>query len=244
MFFKSSYVSGGFFARPVKWFFIFSLCFVCSTCTREMFDKLTFYGYVYDISDHKPLPNTRVLINSCCGRLTGTGCNLCLIAVAFTNADGYYAVTRRAAKSDRYFFNFESENFNTLSMNPIGSQFDVKFKGPDKNFRNDFKIGHIKYWHRVHIKNIAPFSNDDRLVLHKPFSSGGGFPDTLVFKGMQVDTTILLHMKFGTCCTENPINEAGASVYSCEMIKNNARNYILIDKPVQPRDTTFYEILY
>jgi hypothetical protein len=236
-------VSGGFFAKPIKWLFALTLCFVCSTCTREMFEKLTFYGYVYDIQDHKPMPNTRVLINSCCGKVTG-GCNFCLIAVAFTNADGYYAITRRAAKSDRYFFNFESEKFNTLDMNPMGSQFEVKYTGPDKNFRNDFSIGHVKYWHKVHIKNIVPFDANDRLVMHMPFSSGLDFRDTLVFKGTKVDTSIVIDMKFRTCCNDDPFFQSSTAVYSCDKIKNNTYDYILVDKGIKPRDTTFYEILY
>lgn len=186
--------------------------------------------------------DVRVIINTCCGKTSTPSCNGCLIGAAFTNADGYYEIMRRASRNNRYFFTFDSGEFSTITADPRGGQFDVMFAGSEKAFRNDFHIGQVSYWHKVHVKNVNPVGANDRLLLIKPFSAQLVSQDSIVFRGPLVDTSIVMRMKFLNCCTDNAIGESAG--YDCIVNKNNNWQFIRINQPIKPRDTTFYDILY
>lgn len=230
----------GFLSKQVKWLCLLLLCFVCGTCTKKAFEKITFYGYLHDIDTRKPFANAKVLINTCCGGFSKAGCSSCLVAVAFTNEDGYYEITTNASRSKRYFFVFDSETFSTVDRDPRNTEYERVDTSTGGVFRNDFVIGNVSYWHKVHVKNINPFDAKDRLILHMPVTPEGRF-DTLAFGGA-ADTTVVIRFKYRRCCTADPAFES--NFYNYQVVKNNNMSFFNVDQPIKPRDTTFYDILY
>lgn len=209
---------------------------VCSGCTKKMFAEITFSGTVYDIYTSKPLEGVRVRIYTCTSNSAKDFCDQSLIASAVTNASGYYQVKERASKSTRYFFYVETDEFSraAVGMQPF---VEAYAKEKQKEFKNDFVIGMMKHWHKVHIKNVNPVNAQDEIVLK---GTGRTDPKT-VLRGMGIDTTIVFKISYSECCTDKAELMGGLHYW---FTKNGKTIYPVDGKPGIPRDTISYDLFY
>jgi hypothetical protein len=167
-------------------------------------DEARLQGYALEKGTQIPVEGVRLYLTNCVSSLQfGSFPSCTVIDSTKTDKNGYYSFTYkykgkyggssfdlRANVSDSYF---KRNRFETI--------------GPTDHLIWDYNLELIpKAWVKVHVKNVNPFNESDRMV------TGSLTPSLDYFDGNKVDTTIKLEwigndsLGIGYTVTKNKIN--------------------------------------
>jgi hypothetical protein len=188
-------------------------------------DEARMYGKIVERGTKKPVKGARVYLRNCkCVLFSGCGCTT--IDSVTTDASGSYDFTYK-------FQGFQGDNFDLFVRVPerYRQEKSALALAPTThaNVNHDIEVT-PRAWVKVHVKNINPFDEYDKVWISGGWS--GGSHDNIYY-GEKVGLYFRKEVIGNDSCT-----------VSWDVTKNKIDYFTKISKYCVAHDTTYFDVLY
>jgi hypothetical protein len=200
---------------------LFSLLFLWMGCKKDPFDnKTVIEGYVLEYGSEKPLPGVAIYLKKVEGELLGPTYWITLDTI-FTDSDGYVY----------YEYNHNNMTIDACVFSTPDGYYPIDLVSINTRRLNDISRLVDPYAHlNLHIKNINPVSQSDRIRFAYQFGGPSGWQELY---GEAVDEVF-----------DWTVRGNFPSYILWKVTKNNNTLEYSDTLYCSAHDTTFYEIFY